>query len=48
MLDDFTRYLTVERRYSPLTVRNYCRDVERFMVWWSEKNKQPFVAILLR
>ena len=44
MLDDFTRYLTVERRYSPLTVRNYCRDVERFMVWWSEKNKQPFVA----
>lgn len=35
MLEDFTRYLTVERRYSPLTVRNYCRDVERFISWWS-------------
>lgn len=33
MLADFVRYLEAERRYSPLTVRNYRRDVERFMAW---------------
>lgn len=33
MLDDFIRYLEAERRYSPLTVRNYRRDVERFLAW---------------
>lgn len=26
-------YLTAERRYSPLTVRNYSRDVEHFLRW---------------
>ena len=36
MLDDFIRYLATERRYSPLTVRNYRHDVERFIAWWSE------------
>ena len=33
MLDEFIRYLEAERRYSPLTVRNYRRDVERFLAW---------------
>lgn len=33
MLDRFIRYLSSERRYSPLTVRNYRRDVERFVAW---------------
>lgn len=33
MLDRFRQYLEAERRYSPLTVRNYLRDVERFMKW---------------
>ena len=33
MLADFIRYLEAERRYSPLTVRNYRRDVERFLDW---------------
>lgn len=33
MLDDFIRYLEAERRYSPLTVRNYRRDAERFLAW---------------
>ena len=33
MLDEFIRYLAAERRYSPLTVRNYRRDVERFLAW---------------
>ena len=50
MLNDFQRYLTTERRYSPLTVRNYIRDVERFAVWWSterlkeEHREEPFDA----
>jgi len=33
MLDAFIRYLAAERRYSPLTVRNYRRDTERFLAW---------------
>lgn len=33
MLDRFIRYLEAERRYSPLTVRNYRRDIERFFDW---------------
>lgn len=33
MLDRFIRYLQSERRYSPLTVRNYRRDIERFIDW---------------
>lgn len=33
MLDKFIRYLEAERRYSPLTVRNYRRDVEAFLAW---------------
>ncbi|WP_418449872.1 tyrosine-type recombinase/integrase [Alistipes sp.] len=33
MLEEFIRYLTVERRYSPLTVANYRRDIMRFLRW---------------
>lgn len=33
MLAEFIRYLEAERRYSPLTVRNYRRDVEGFLAW---------------
>lgn len=33
MLDKFIRYLEAERRYSPLTVRNYRRDVKAFLAW---------------
>lgn len=33
MLSDFIRYLEAERRYSPLTVRNYRHDVEQFLQW---------------
>ena len=33
MLDAFIRYLAAERRYSPLTVRNYRHDTERFLEW---------------
>ena len=33
MLTEFIRYLSAERRYSPLTVRNYKHDVEQFHAW---------------
>lgn len=33
MLTDFIRYLEAERRYSPLTVRNYRHDIEGFLRW---------------
>lgn len=33
MLSDFIRYLEAERRYSPLTVRNYRHDILQFMAW---------------
>lgn len=33
MLAEFLTYLEAERRYSPLTIRNYSRDIERFMQW---------------
>ena len=33
MLTRFYEYLEAERRYSPLTVRNYRRDVKRFLLW---------------
>lgn len=33
MLQDFIRYLSAERRYSPLTVRNYRHDIEQFLAW---------------
>ncbi|MBR5849557.1 MAG: tyrosine-type recombinase/integrase [Alistipes sp.] len=42
MFAAFIRHLEAERRYSPLTVRNYRRDVERFAAWWSAKQKRPF------
>ena len=33
MFTKFIAYLEAERRYSPLTVRNYRRDLERFFAW---------------
>lgn len=33
MLANFIRYLEAERRYSPLTVRNYRHDIELFLAW---------------
>lgn len=33
MLAQFIEYLAAERRYSPLTVRNYRRDIERLLEW---------------
>ena len=33
MIERFLKYIEAERRYSPLTVRNYRRDIERFVDW---------------
>ncbi|MDE5636892.1 MAG: tyrosine-type recombinase/integrase [Alistipes sp.] len=33
MLEDFFTYIESERRFSPLTVSNYRRDIERFVRW---------------
>ena len=33
IVDDFYVWLEAERRYSPLTVRNYRRDVSAFIAW---------------
>ena len=33
MVNAFLKYIEAERRYSPLTVRNYRRDIERFVGW---------------
>lgn len=33
MLNRFIQYIEAEKRYSPLTVRNYRRDLERFICW---------------
>lgn len=47
MLTDFIRYLEAERRYSPLTVQNYRRDLERFIAWWQEEHRVSFAPALV-
>lgn len=42
MVDRFLRYIEAERRYSPLTVSNYRRDIERFVAWWEQGRGVPF------
>lgn len=39
MLERFLEYLVAERRYSPLTVRNYRRDIDRFLEWRRGRNE---------
>ena len=33
MIDAFVTYIQAEKRYSPLTVRNYRHDIELFLSW---------------
>lgn len=40
MIDEFLAYLEAERRYSPLTVRNYRRDVEGFVAWFENSGRR--------
>lgn len=35
LIDRFLTWLEAERRYSPLTVRNYQRDIDQFLGWMS-------------
>jgi len=41
MVEEFLRYIEVERRYSPLTVANYRRDLERFTAWCETELRPP-------
>lgn len=43
MINRFVEYITVERRLSPLTVRNYRRDVEQFVAFVTGDGKREFV-----
>ena len=38
--EGFESYISAERRYSPLTIRNYMRDVEHFVQWGKEKGAE--------
>lgn len=45
MLEKFITYIESERRYSPLTVRNYRHDVECFLAWMQARRAdlgEPF------
>ena len=42
IIERFCSYITAERRYSPLTVRNYMCDVEEFVAW-GEANAEQFL-----
>lgn len=38
VIELFINYISVERRYSPLTVRNYRHDVEEFVRWGEQQS----------
>ena len=38
MIDAFVTYIQAEKRYSPLTVRNYRHDIESFFSWCASNN----------
>ena len=42
MINRFIEYITVERRLSPLTVRNYRRDVEQFVAYVTHDGERAF------
>lgn len=42
MINRFIEYITVERRLSPLTVRNYRRDVEQFVAFVTHDGEREF------
>ncbi len=45
MVEQFIRHIETEKRYAPLTVRNYRRDIERFVHWCtSEAEPQMQIA----
>ena len=42
MIERFIQYITAERRLSPLTVRNYRRDVEQFVAFVTRDGEREF------
>jgi integrase/recombinase XerC len=40
IIEHFRNYISAERRYSPLTVRNYMHDVEEFLRWGEATSEQ--------
>lgn len=45
MLEQFIQYIEAEKRYSPLTVKNYRRDIERFIRWCEEEAEEEGLRI---
>ena len=46
VINSFIDYITSERRYSPLTVRNYRRDVEQFLAWGEASTDEGAFSLL--
>ena len=47
LIDRFLTWLEAERRYSPLTVRNYQRDIDQFLGWMS-LTRDSFVPNMIK
>jgi integrase/recombinase XerC len=47
LIDEFIVWLEAERRYSPLTVRNYQRDIDQFLGWMS-LTRDSFVPNMIK
>jgi integrase/recombinase XerC len=47
LIDGFLTWLEAERRYSPLTVRNYQRDIDQFLGWMS-LTRDSFVPNMIK
>ena len=47
LIDRFLMWLEAERRYSPLTVRNYQRDIDQFLGWMS-LTRDSFVPNMIK
>ena len=43
----FSDYISAERRYSPLTVRNYMRDIQDFITWGAS-NSEEFMLVKVK
>ena len=46
VINSFVDYITTERRYSPLTVRNYSHDVEQFLAWGEATTNEGEFSLL--
>lgn len=45
MVERFLHHIEAERRFSPLTVANYRRDIERFVAWWTALMREEDLTI---